>query len=292
MSDPAHGVLLTVAYDGGSFHGFALQTNAHSVAGELLGAVQSLDPTVGSLRVVSRTDAGVHARGQLVAFDAARFISPRGWVLGLSARLPDTVAARSAIAVPAGFDPRHYAAAKWYRYTLLLDCRRDPFIDTRAWRISWPLDFERARAAARLAVGTHDFAAFRSAADIRTTTVRTLRAIDIAVDGQDPRLVHIDVRGDRFLHNMVRIIVGTLVDVARGRLGPHVIADALASGDRRVLGVTAPSCGLCLQQVRISFPLDPEAMWPPGGEPSAIGADRSLSSLHTPPGGGPTSETK
>ncbi len=268
----AQGVLLTVAYAGGPFHGFVEQTNARTVAGELRGALRECDPQVGPLRCVSRTDTGVHARRQLVAFDAARVIPPRGWVLGANRHLPDEICIRRAAIVPIGFDPRGYAKQKWYRYCLLRDVRRDPFFDATTWRVGGRLDLDLARREARVLVGTHDFAAFRCAADERTSTVRTVTSLSIEPASHDPRLVFVDVWGNGFLHNMVRIIVGTLVDVARGKLAPGVMARGLATLDRRTLGITAPPQGLCLRHVELEAAPQPEAIWPEAGAPDTEGA--------------------
>jgi tRNA pseudouridine38-40 synthase len=255
-------ILLGLAYVGTTFHGFAPQPGARTVAGELLGAVRALDPTVSALRAVSRTDAGVHARGQLVAFDVGRDIPARGWVLGVASHLPSTIAPRRAVFVPAGFDPRGHVRGKWYRYTILRDTCRDPFLEPFAWRCGGALDVDLAAHEAGTAVGTHDFAAFRSSADERTNTVRTITALRVARAQHDPRLVHIDVRGDGFLHKMVRIIAGALVDVARGRLAPGAIRLALDTRRRGVLGITAPPQGLCLQAVELDYPLDQGTAWP------------------------------
>jgi tRNA pseudouridine38-40 synthase len=246
------GVLLTVAYDGGPFAGFAIQPNQRTIAGELLGAVRALDPAVREIRGASRTDAGVHARGQRVAFDTAANLPARGWALALSRHLPQEIAVRRAAFVAEGFSPRFGNLGKRYRYTILRDLVRDPFLDGRAWRApAIDSDEAVARAAreAESALGTHDFAAFRSAADEREKTVRTLRSFTVTVDPADPRLVRVDVEGDAFLHNMVRILVGTLYDVARGHRPLGTVAKALASLQRKDAGITAPALGLCLEQV-------------------------------------------
>jgi tRNA pseudouridine38-40 synthase len=248
----AHGVLLTVAYDGGPFAGFAVQPNQRTVAGELIGALRAIDPAIREIRGASRTDAGVHARGQRVAFDTAATIPSRGWALAVARHLPDEIAVRRAAIVAAGFSPRFGNRGKRYRYLILRDPLRDPFLEGRAWRapgVSSDDAIARAQREAALAVGTHDFAAFRSSADERTNTTRTLRAVEISVDPSDARLVRVDVEGDAFLHNMVRILVGTLVDVARGHREPGAIARALASRDRREAGITAPAEGLYLEEV-------------------------------------------
>jgi len=252
--------LLTVAYEGTAFHGYAAQPGARTVAGELLDAIRKMDPSVQELRGVSRTDAGVHARGQRVAFDAEKAIAPRGWVLGLTSHLPSDIAVRAAGAAALGFDPRRHSVAKHYRYTLLTDPCRDPFVEPFAWRLVQGFDLELAREQACLLVGTHDFAAYRSSADTRTSTVRELREVSITRPAHDPRCVLIDVHGSAFLHNMVRIIVGTLADLARGRLQPGAFSRAFLSGSRADLGITAPAQGLCLQNVQ----LEPDAAssWP------------------------------
>ena len=246
------GVLLTVAYDGGPFAGFAIQPEQRTIAGELLGALRAVDPRVRELRGASRTDAGVHARGQRVAFDTEASIPPRGWALALSRHLPQEIAVRRAAYVAEGFSPRFGNLGKRYRYSILRDPLRDPFLDGRVWRAPG-IDSEgalaRAAREAESALGTHDFAAFRSAADEREKTVRTLRSLTVTADPGDPRLVRVDVEGDAFLHNMVRILVGTLYDVARGHRPEGTIAKALGSRDRRDAGITAPAEGLCLEEV-------------------------------------------
>ena len=264
-------VLLSVAYDGRVFSGFAPQPSRRTIAGELLGALRALDPTIREVRGASRTDAGVHARDQRVAFDPTASIPPRGWVLGATRHLPPEIAVRRAALVPAGFAPRLRGIAKVYRYVIMRDVVRDPFLEGRAWRVEGLIPagaVVRAREEAARAVGTHDFAAFRSSADEREHTVRTLHAVDVIENATDPRLLAITVRGDAFMHNMVRILVGTIVDVARGRLAPGAIDRALASRDRRDAGITAPPDGLCLDRVELedegtdAWPADPRSASP------------------------------
>lgn len=243
------GILLTVAYDGGAYAGWALQKNAATVAGTLLSAIQILRPSVKEIRGASRTDAGVHAQGQPVAFDAPPGIPPRGWALGLTSHLPATIAIRTASQVEVGYNPRFHSRGKRYIYTLLQDLLRDPFLDRYAWRVVAELDLERMRQAASYLLGTHDFRAYRASADERSNTVRTLTRVDIEEDTDDPRVLRVIVEGDRFLYNMVRILVGTLVDIGAGRRAVSTTASALLSGQRSELGQTAPAHGLSLDEV-------------------------------------------
>lgn len=265
-ASPARGILLEIAYDGTAFHGWAAQKDqgagaVRTVEETMRGAIVAMDPRASAPRGASRTDAGVHAEGQLAAFDPTLDIPPKGWVLGLNQHLPDDVAVRSARVVPAGFSPRFGAKKKRYRYRLLLDRVRDPAWRTRAWRIGDDIDVERMTREAADIVGTHDFAAFRTSADERTITVRTMTRAVVERD-IDPRIVSVVVEGTAFLHNMVRILVGTLVDVARGRLESGAIARAIAAKDRRAAGATAPAVGLVLEHVDVELPAMPEARWP------------------------------
>jgi tRNA pseudouridine38-40 synthase len=256
LPDPAsppdrvwHGVLLTVAYDGGPFHGWAPQKDLVTVSGELLAAVQTMDRDVPELRGASRTDSGVHSRGQLVAFDSTKLISPTGWCRGLSSKLPNTISVRAARAVPARFSPRFSSAGKRYIYTVLSDRFRDPFHDPFTWRIAKELDIAKMRRAAASILGSHDFAAYRSSTDQRESTFRTLLRIDIDADPGDARLLRFTVEGTGFLHNMVRILVGSLADIGADKLRESALGDALVSGNRAHLGTTAPAQGLLLDEV-------------------------------------------
>jgi tRNA pseudouridine38-40 synthase len=256
-------ILLTVAYDGTSFAGWAPQRDARTVAGELLGAIQAMDPSVTQVRGASRTDAGVHARGQLVTFESGREIEPKGWALGLSAHLSDEIAIRGAANLSPGADLRGSVVRKRYRYLIVRDALRDPFWRNTALRFSHSLDVDAMRAEAMAIVGTHDFAGFRTSADERTNTVRTLERVRLEPLAGDARVLAIDVVGTAFLHNMVRIIVGSLLDVGRGRLARGALARALASKMRGDLGMTAPAQGLCLEHIEHTLAL--ANAWPPAG---------------------------
>lgn len=255
------GILLTVAYDGRRFSGWARQTNARSVAGELEGAIFAIDPKATRTRGLSRTDAGVHAKQQLVAFDTDKDITLRGWVLAISQHLPDEIAIVRAARVEPGFDARRHLTRKVYRYTVLHSLVRDPFLEGRAWRILERFNHSYIHELAQSLVGTHDFAAFRGAADTRTDTVRQIFRIDVRPAHNDERITLVDVEGDKFLYNMVRIIVGALIDIGRERLPKDALLRALESHARTDLGITAPPDGLCLERVVID--LQKLSAWPP-----------------------------
>ena len=266
--------LLRLAYDGTDFHGFARQDQVRTVQGELEAALGRIYKAPIRTRGASRTDAGVHAHGQIVAFDPPFEIPDRGLLLGLAANLPDDLIASAAWEVPnadinsdgAPIDPRHCNAGKLYRYRLRKTALRDPISARFEWHRPRPLDVEAMVAAAPRLIGEHDFAGFRAADCQAKTTVRRVRGVELRVRtlaeidplthvpgrldrGEDSAQIEFDVRGDAFLKNMVRIMVGTLVAVGRGQFGAERIDEVLASGDRTRAGTTAPACGLTLVEV-------------------------------------------
>lgn len=257
----ARGILLTVAYDGSRFHGIARQHDQRTVAGELDGAVRAIDPRATLVRVCSRTDKGVHAHGQLVCFDTDKEISSRGWLLALSQHLPDEISVVRVAKIQPGIEPSHLARRKLYRYVLLRSQSRDPFWERRAWRLYAQLDLDSMQREAQHLIGEHDFAAFRGAKDERTETVRTMLRAELSVSEDDARLLRFDIEGNRFMYNMVRIIVGTLVDLGRGRIPAGAIKTALDSLQRTDLGMTAPPDGLYLERVQLDVECD--EIWPP-----------------------------
>lgn len=259
--DVVTGVLVQVAYEGTAFSGWASQKDARTVEDALRGAILAVDARAGGPRGTSRTDAGVHAEHQLAAFDATLAMPPRGWVLTLNQNLPEDVAVRSARLVPAGFSPRFASKKKRYRYDLLLDKVRDPLERRRAWRLGYDMDMARLARESASIVGVHDFAAFRAAGDERAETVRTIHAVEVRA--ATDRRWSIFIEGSAFLYNMVRILVGTLVDVGRGRLDEGTIARALAGKQRSLAGQTAPPHGLTLEAIDVALPEGAGERWPP-----------------------------
>lgn len=242
-------IRLTIAYDGGDFHGWQIQPNGRSVQAELEAAIQRLTGESVRLRGAGRTDAGVHARGQVAAFSTASGIPLDAWRAALNSRLPKDVAILSACAARPDFDPRRHALRKLYRYTIHADPVR-PVLERRTrWHWKGRLDVAAMRAAAARLLGEHDFASFanQECAKLGKHTVRTVDAITI---DHGPPCLTISVEGRSFLYNMVRNIVGTLVDVGAGRFAPAEMDRILAARDRQQAGQGAPAHGLCLEWIQ------------------------------------------
>lgn len=241
-------IRLVVEYDGSSFCGWQRQANGPTVQGHLEQAAARLLSHEVAIAGASRTDAGVHARGQVASLRTERPIPLHGIRRGLNSLLPDAIAVREATEVSDEFHPRFSATGKHYRYTILQRPDRAPRWRDRAWHRPEPLALEAMREAAAHLIGEHDFAAFRAAGCTAATTVRRIEKIDLSV--AEPELLAVDVRGNAFLRNMVRILVGTLVEVGQGRRTPAQVAEILASRDRTTAGITAPAHGLELMEVR------------------------------------------
>jgi tRNA pseudouridine38-40 synthase len=240
-------IRLVVEYDGTTLCGWQRQPNGPTVQGHLEEALGRLLAHATQVTGASRTDAGVHARGQVASFRTARAIPLHGIRRGLNSLLPPVIAIRDAAEVPDDFHPRFSATGKHYRYTILARPDRSPRWRDRAWHRPDPLSMEAMAAAAAPLLGEHDFAAFRAAGCTAATTTRRVDAIDLSAP--DPELLIVDVRGNAFLRNMVRILVGTLVEVGMGRLPVGQVAEILASRDRTRAGITAPAGGLELIEV-------------------------------------------
>jgi tRNA pseudouridine38-40 synthase len=243
-------IRLVVEYDGTGLCGWQRQANGPTVQGHLEAALAKL--LAHEVRVVgaSRTDAGVHASGQVAAFRTERPIPLHGIRRGLNALLPDAIAIADAAEAADDFHPRFSATGKHYRYLLFTRADRSPRWRDRAWHRKGrrALDLAAMRDGAAALIGEHDFAAFRAAGCTATRTVRRIDHIEISDRGES--LVAIDVRGNAFLRNMVRIIVGTLVEVGEARRPVTQVAEILTSKDRTQAGITAPPQGLELVSVR------------------------------------------
>lgn len=239
-------IKLTIEYEGTNYAGWQVQPNGLAVQQVVEDALARL--TGDRVRVSSsgRTDSGVHALGMVACFRTEKSLPLRAFSDGLNTILPSDIAIREAEEAPTGFNPRRDAKAKLYRYTILNTSRRSPLNRLFAWRVGGALDMPAMSEAAGHFIGENDFGAFRAANCAAKTTVRRIDSIDISREGD---IVTIDVMGSGFLKNMVRIMVGTLVEIGKGKRGPETVCQLLESGDRRLAGVTAPPQGLCLVQV-------------------------------------------
>lgn len=243
---------LTIAYDGTEFHGWQKQTPPdteplRTVAGVVEDALRHALRQPIDLVGASRTDAGVHAQGQVAHFDADTTVPLDKLAAAVNSRLPDDVEIRDAQLVPTDFDAISDVTSKQYRYRIFNTAQRPLEKRHTVYHCWTPLDINpMADAAARL-VGTHDFEGFAAAHHGRTSTVRTVLCCEVVTDEPE---VHIVVEGTGFLYNMVRIIAGTLVEVGRGRFTPDIIDQILKSRDRRQAGPTLPPQGLCLEWVK------------------------------------------
>ena len=240
-------ILLVIEYDGTDYHGFQRQdARLRTVQGELeagLARVLGEEVTVAG---AGRTDARVHAIGQAATFDTNRPIPVENVVGALNSTLPGDVTVVSAEEVALSFHPRRDAKRKQYCYRILNRTLPSPFINRYAWHLREPLDAERMQAAADRLVGEHDFAAFCASGSTVKTTVRKLQRVDVAREGDT---IEVRIEGNGFLYMMVRIIVGTLVEVGAGRMSAEQVAEILAGGDRRAAARTAPPQGLTLIEV-------------------------------------------
>jgi len=237
---------MTVAYDGTDYSGFQIQPNQVTVQGVIEQALARI--TGESLQIVGsgRTDAGVHARGQVFHVDTNSSIPLEKWAYILNQHLPDDIVIRQVEEVPPTFHARFDVKQKEYRYCIDNRPVPDVFFHRYADHIRHPLDLEKMRQAARYLLGEHDFTSFCSAKTWVENKVRTIYQLDVRQEGP---FVWVICRGNGFLYNMVRIIVGTLVEVGLHKRDPASIPEVLAARDREQAGKTAPAKGLTMWEV-------------------------------------------
>ncbi|AJE02514.1 tRNA pseudouridine(38-40) synthase TruA [Geobacter pickeringii] len=239
-------IKLIIEYDGTNYAGWQVQPNGVSIQETMETALGALLKGPVRLHSSGRTDAGVHARGMVATFSTDSMVPLRAFSDGLNSLLPPDIAVASSEEVPLEFHPRFDARGKHYRYSLYRGGRRSPLARLCAWHVRGELDLAAMREAAKLMVGEHDFASFRTAGCAAKTTVRRIDAVDV---GEEGGFLRVDVRGSGFLRNMVRMMVGTLVEVGRGRRTPEAVALLLSHPGSSSAGPTAPPHGLCLEEV-------------------------------------------
>lgn len=243
-------IKVTLEYDGRRYHGWQRQPRELTVQGTLEAAIAEIAGRPVSVTGAGRTDAGVHALGQVASFTSNVSLPPTAWLRALNDRLPPDLVVVDAATASARFNARRSAVGKRYDYRICRRPVRPALLAKHAWHWPYPLNVPHMRKAARRLIGRHDFAGFQNADPHRAagrSTRCVLRACRIIEES--PELV-IQLEADRFLYKMVRTIVGTLVEIGRGRWPVSRIDDILNERDRRLAGPPAPACGLYLVAVR------------------------------------------
>ncbi len=236
-------ILLTVAYDGTAYSGFAAQEGRQTIAGTLESVLSELTGEEIAITGASRTDAGVHAYGNLAVFDTTSVIPPERYARILNDRLPEDIRIMSSVRTEDDYDPRRTGRIKTYEYRIFTGDVIDPTKRLYTFRYPYALDVTRMNEAASFLVGEHDFTSFCNPDSQALTRVRKITGISVLRDGDN---VTISVSGEGFLYNMVRIIAGTLMEVGRGLKCASDIGKILEAKDRREAGFTAPAQGLFL----------------------------------------------
>ena len=245
-------ILLSVAYDGTAYHGFArLKEDPKTIEAELDAALTALLGVRTEVTGASRTDSGVHAMGNAAVFDTVSTIPTGNFPDALNTKLPYDIRVRAAREVSGDFHPRHTDTIKTYRYEIDNESIADPLRYRYAMQVGHELDIERMNKAASFLIGEHDFKSFCSVHTQAKTTRREIT--DIEVVRKTEQTVYITVRGHGFLYNMVRIIAGTLIEAGRGRIEPQEIMEILKAEDRTANpGFTAVAKGLTLLDIEFS----------------------------------------
>lgn len=240
-------IKLVTAYDGTNYHGSQIQNNGETIEGVLKRELSSLLQEEINIIGASRTDAGVHARGNVFVFDTESRIPPEKFTFALNARLPEDIRIQDSCEVPGDFHPRHQDTVKTYEYRILN--RKLPLPEHRLYsHFTYEnLDVEKMKEACQYFIGEHDFASFCAAGSQVESTVRTIYDLHVEKMGE---LLTISVTGNGFLYNMVRIIAGTLMKVGSGHILPEEIEGIIDGKDRSLAGPTAPAKGLILVQIR------------------------------------------
>jgi len=239
-------VKLSIAYDGSFYHGWQSQPDAATVQQQIAMAIEKLCGCSVKVNGASRTDAGVSALGQVANIRIDTPIPTKNLAKALTEILPESIAVCEAVDVPDDFDAISSVKSKHYRYTIYTS-RVRPVLEIRhCWHRFGKLDVEAMQQACKLLVGEKDFKSFASAADNRQSSVRTVSRAEFT---SEANWIYFDIEGDGFLYNMVRNIVGTLVEIGRGRWEAEKISEILEAKDRAAAGPIAPAGGLCLMRI-------------------------------------------
>ena len=239
-------IKLIIEYDGTNYYGWQKQNDKVTIQGTLEEAVRNLTKEENEIIGCSRTDSGVHARGFVATFKTESTVPPHKFREAINYRLPDDIVILSSEEVSEDFHPRYLAKGKTYEYTIYNNLVPTALNRLYSYHYKYSLDIEVMKNACHFFKGTHDFKAFRSEGSSVKTTVRTIYDVNIKIDGD---FIKISVSGDGFLYNMVRIIVGTLINVGRGKITPEDIEKIILGRERKAAGDCVPAKGLKLTEV-------------------------------------------
>jgi len=239
-------IKITIEYDGTSYHGWQMQENAKTVQGEIMKAIKKITGEEVNIIGAGRTDAGVHALGQVANFKTETKIPIDRIHRALNSVLPKDIVVKKAEEVDLSFHARYCAKEKEYVYAIYNSTVPSALWRNFTYHYSFPLDIEKMRKASKHFLGIHDFRAFMSTGSSIKDTVRSIKKLEIV---KKREFVFIFISADGFLYNMVRIIAGTLLDVGIGKKAPEDIPKIIESGDRSLAGLTLPAHGLCLKKV-------------------------------------------
>ncbi len=242
-------IRLTIAYDGTNYSGWQIQKNALSIQAILEKALRKILNTKIKVTGAGRTDAGVHANGQIANFNSDAWLPEKNLKAALNSTLPEDISVIKVKKVSPKFNSQFDARSKVYKYTILNDSADRPLCRNFYWKVPYRLNMALMRKEAKALEGKHDFRAFqaKSALSGIKDTKRIIKNISISAR---EKFIFISIEGNGFLHNMVRVIIGTLVEVGRGYMNPGSVKKILLAKDRRKAGPTAPAKGLTLISVR------------------------------------------
>lgn len=239
-------IRLLIEFDGSNYIGWQWQPEGVSLQRLIEEAIEKVVGGPVRLHSSGRTDAGVHARGMVAHFQVDHLLPLGAYREGVNHFLPADVAIIKVDEVHEKFHARFSATGKWYRYTIWQGETRAPLLSGRNWHIRKDLNVEAMRRAVECLLGKHDFSAFRSSGCDAVTTEREIVGVEVI---EERGVIHIDIAGDGFLRNMIRIIAGTIVEIGLGKRSEETLNELLDNGNRDGSGITAPASGLCLMKV-------------------------------------------
>jgi tRNA pseudouridine38-40 synthase len=251
-------IVLILEYDGTNYHGSQFQVNAPTIQGEIEKALKKLTGERTRIKAASRTDAGVHAKGQVVSFKTKSALPLKSFVEGMNHYLPRDIAVKEAFKADDAFDVRRGAISREYKYHMLNSPTRSPMRQHFSYRVNGELDVKAMQRACQALIGKHDFASFVSSAETATTkrTVRNVHKAEIERDGD---MIVLNMIANSFLPHQIRNTVGSLIKVGQGKMTVDEFSSTVEAKNPGLAGPTAPAAGLCLMRVNYPSPLEGDA---------------------------------